>query len=262
MGIGTVTERLAAKRQPLNEVVYRKSRADIRERLRREQSFEDIIDTVDFVKPGYFQYRLYTIQIRDELEKPTRFLNEYGPRGLLEIGFHREGTSYALGRCVDALKTIVGIELPTSDSIDSHRERLLSSVLEDKKTEIVWGNSHRGSTRRAVGEHLDEGVNVLFIDADHTYDGIKQDFELYHDLVRVGGFVVFHDIIPHASSLDEVKQRRGEHPDLENGHVMWDEHHPWCGVDKFWNELRGPFWTKEFVSHPMQIGKDIDILEI
>jgi hypothetical protein len=42
----------------------------------------------------------------------------------------------------------------------------------------------------------DKKVDFLFIDADHSYEGIKKDFEMYSLLVRKGGIIAFHDIVP------------------------------------------------------------------
>lgn len=56
-------------------------------------------------------------------------------------------------------------------------------------------------------------MDFLFIDGDHTYEGVKKDFEMYSSLVRRGGLIAFHDIVPHP---------------LETG----------CEVNKFWNEIK------------------------
>jgi hypothetical protein len=39
----------------------------------------------------------------------------------------------------------------------------------------------------------DRVYDMLLIDADHTYDGVRQDFELYGPLVKRGGYVLFDD---------------------------------------------------------------------
>jgi predicted O-methyltransferase YrrM len=36
-------------------------------------------------------------------------------------------------------------------------------------------------------------IDVLFIDGDHRYDAVKQDFEDWLPLVTPGGFIIFHD---------------------------------------------------------------------
>ena len=36
-------------------------------------------------------------------------------------------------------------------------------------------------------------IDILFIDGDHSYDGIVEDFNNYVDFVNDGGFIVFDD---------------------------------------------------------------------
>jgi hypothetical protein len=47
-------------------------------------------------------------------------------------------------------------------------------------------------------------IDVLFIDGDHSYNGVKNDFNLYSPLVKNGGYIVFDDYNDHVSS-PEVK---------------------------------------------------------
>jgi hypothetical protein len=59
-------------------------------------------------------------------------------------------------------------------------------------------------------------VDMLHIDGDHSYEGVKSDYEKWKHLVKSGGMIVFHDI---KDSKLHVKQN--------------------CGVPKFWKEIRG-----------------------
>lgn len=43
-------------------------------------------------------------------------------------------------------------------------------------------------------ENVRKQIDVLHIDADHMYDSVKQDFELWSPFVRSGGVVLMHDI--------------------------------------------------------------------
>jgi predicted O-methyltransferase YrrM len=36
---------------------------------------------------------------------------------------------------------------------------------------------------------------LLFIDGDHSYEGVRRDWELYSPLVRPGGLIALHDIV-------------------------------------------------------------------
>jgi predicted O-methyltransferase YrrM len=42
----------------------------------------------------------------------------------------------------------------------------------------------------------DRKVDFLFIDGDHTYEGVTRDFEMYSPLVKRGGIIAIHDIVP------------------------------------------------------------------
>jgi predicted O-methyltransferase YrrM len=43
-------------------------------------------------------------------------------------------------------------------------------------------------------------ADAIFIDGDHSYEGVKKDIERYFPLLKVGGVVLFHDYLP---PLDE-----------------------------------------------------------
>jgi hypothetical protein len=42
-------------------------------------------------------------------------------------------------------------------------------------------------------QFVNESVDFLFIDGDHTYDAVRQDYELYFPKIRKGGLIFFHD---------------------------------------------------------------------
>ncbi|MCS7366302.1 MAG: class I SAM-dependent methyltransferase [archaeon YNP-WB-062] len=65
-------------------------------------------------------------------------------------------------------------------------------------------------------------MDFLFIDGDHTYEGVKKDFEMYSPLVRGGGIIAFHDIVQHPP---------------ETG----------CEVSGFWNEIKLRYKYREIV---------------
>jgi predicted O-methyltransferase YrrM len=55
-------------------------------------------------------------------------------------------------------------------------------------------DSQAKETVQIVKEAIDfKSVDFLYIDADHSYEGIKADYENYTPLVKPGGIVGFHD---------------------------------------------------------------------
>jgi predicted O-methyltransferase YrrM len=81
---------------------------------------------------------------------------------------------------VAAREDLVGSEL------DAELEAALRRLGVDDGVELLVGDS------RTV--ELPPGpFDVLFIDGDHSYDGVKADFERWGPHVRDGGHLLFHD---------------------------------------------------------------------
>jgi len=53
---------------------------------------------------------------------------------------------------------------------------------------------HRSFTENACGFFEDESLDFIFIDADHSYEGVKRDITLWSPKVKKGGHIVGHDI--------------------------------------------------------------------
>jgi predicted O-methyltransferase YrrM len=88
-----------------------------------------------------------------------------------------------------------------------------------QKIYLIQGDSHSIETLKKIEELLrDNKVDFLFIDGNHSYEGVKKDFEMYSLLVRKGGIIAFHDIIPDYYAKRGIK--------------------PASGVYKFWNEVK------------------------
>ena len=49
--------------------------------------------------------------------------------------------------------------------------------------------------RKAHDLTKNDPIDALFIDGDHSYEGILADWLLYHPLVKKGGIVGFHDAL-------------------------------------------------------------------
>ena len=54
----------------------------------------------------------------------------------------------------------------------------------------------RGKSKSAVELFDDEFFDFIYIDADHTYDSVCQDIQLYLPKLKKGGFIAGHDYDP------------------------------------------------------------------
>lgn len=52
---------------------------------------------------------------------------------------------------------------------------------------------YRGKTQDLSDKFLNEFFDLLVIDADHSYEGVSRDFDLYHTKIHSNGSIAFHD---------------------------------------------------------------------
>jgi predicted O-methyltransferase YrrM len=126
----------------------------------------------------------------------------------------------------------------------------------------VRKNSHQQETYDEVTAIIDGEVDFLFIDGDHTYEGVKQDFEMYSELVAEDGIIALHDIATHPNDQAVVQRRRQNLKHAEDRHLKWNEIYPDCNVDQLWNELVEEYETEKIMSHPDQSWAGIGVVRL
>jgi predicted O-methyltransferase YrrM len=123
-------------------------------------------------------------------------------RNVMEIGTERGCSFYAW--CKASAPDGVKISLDwgwgasgtgnfrTAEARAERDNRLLGYA---KNVVRIEGDSHFDSSLAVVKQVLNgELLDFLFIDGDHSEDGVRKDWEMYGPLVRPGGIVAFHDI--------------------------------------------------------------------
>jgi hypothetical protein len=76
-----------------------------------------------------------------------------------------------------------------------------------EKTLSLYSNVEiiKGITYEQASLFKDESVDTIFIDGDHSYEGVKADFESWFPKVKRGGYILFHDYSTiHTDILDFV----------------------------------------------------------
>jgi hypothetical protein len=147
---------------------------------------------------------------------------------VLEIGCYDGGTTIFLSNISNNLITI---DQPIEPRFDTFKYNVgdvtnYGSKLLKSKTNFnyIGGNSHSNETFNNVKNLLgDKSLDLLFIDGDHTYEGVKKDFNEYSKLVKKGGLIALHDT--HRSIFHE-----------QHG----------CFVHNFWDEIKVGYEHFEF----------------
>jgi predicted O-methyltransferase YrrM len=145
----------------------------------------------------------------------------------VEIGTARGGTFFVWCRVARPDGVIVSIDLPGGRFGGGYASEDISVFQRygrpTQQLHFIRDDSHAARTRAKLEEILQgEKIDFLMIDGDHTYDGVKRDFEMYAPLVGEGKLIAFHDILPHA-------------------------HEDSCEVDRFWAEIRSRYRHIEFL---------------
>ena len=50
-------------------------------------------------------------------------------------------------------------------------------------------------TSREAAKKINKSISLLFIDGDHSYQAVSQDFKDYYPKLQIGGTIAFHDTI-------------------------------------------------------------------
>lgn len=132
---------------------------------------------------GHTEYKMFLEFIKDKLpQNPT----------VLEIGLRKANQRFFYKGLFNA--DYKGID-----------------IREFKGPDFIYGDSGSPETLAKVKAWLNgRKIDLLFIDGDHTYEGVKKDYALYSALVNI---VVLHDI--NTNNKNNI------------------------GVVKFWNEIKG-----------------------
>ncbi len=162
------------------------------------------------------------LQKAGELSGLVGLVRTLRPASVLEVGSYNGATFWLWALLSTPEATLVSVDVeagyggvPTSslESVGRPGQRVVALRLDSQQEE----------TRAAV-ERILAGtpLDLVMIDADHSYAGVRRDFELYAPLVRPGGLVAFHDVLPCAGI-------------------------PGVEVDRFWAEVRDRYEHWEFL---------------
>lgn len=197
--------------------------------------------------PGLVEFTLGNHFFRARQEAPElialgEILAARRLRCALEIGTFLGGTLLFLTRLASKSATIVTVDLPGGKFGGGYgglRGWLYRRLARrGQRLHVLQGDSHSGEMlERIRGALGGQTLDFLFIDGDHSYEGVKCDFVAYGPFVGRGGLVAFHDIV--------------EGPTEHVG-----------GVPRFWQEIKGQYRHKEIVNNPTQGGAGIGVLYI
>jgi predicted O-methyltransferase YrrM len=186
----------------------------------RELTFGKRPSTLEEVVDYCVDRPILMAQVRSEILELGKIMKEAAPQRILEIGTNYGGTLFLLCTLSTPDAKIISLDLPFAPFGGGYPRRKIPLFRRfsraRQKLHLLRADSHLPETKERVLRILDgDKLDFLFIDADHTYSGVRRDFEMYAPLVRSDGIVAFHDIVAHKRGTlseverfwDEVKQQ-------------------------------------------------------
>jgi len=196
------------------------------------------LDSDDSVFDFAHQY-IRPFQIKSEIIGLIEFFNKHQPGILLEVGTANGGTHFLIRRLCPSIRLSIAVD------IDIRNCSLIDRITDTESSHYIMGKSTSATTLDKVRKILgrQRKLDVLFLDGDHSYEGVKSDFLAYRGFVRPGGLIVFHDIV-----LDHG-QRFGKKTESFTG-----------GVPRFFEDIKHDYQHYEFVENPEQDGYGIGVI--
>jgi len=210
---GLLTRRISKKRLQAFQIIYK----------------NPIEVMNNFTGIGLY-YKIKPVQIESEISELFNIVTNLKPKVICEIGTDRGGTLYLWSKAIQPDGLIISIDLPRTYRKSLNRF-FCSFFSETQRIHFLRENSQSAECQMSVRKILNgKKIDFLFIDADHSYEGVKNDFKFYSEFVRKPGLIAFHDI------LDR------------------------CGVDKFWSEVKPCYKHMEIVENYNQQCTGIGVL--
>ena len=138
-----------------------------------------------------------TAQRAWEFEELIKIYEKLAPSRVLEIGSWYGGTLHEWIRRIQPNGVIVNID-NMLDVPEGVREETLQRWISWTPPSVTYhpliGDSTDSKICQQAHDLLGGKIDFLFIAGDHSYQGVKSDFNMYGPLVRKGGVIALHDI--------------------------------------------------------------------
>jgi len=172
-------------------------------------------------------------QYQEEIQPFIGLLKGHNVKSYLEIGCRHGDTFHAVGLALPKGSLLVAVDLPGArsgkhTSGNRRSERALHRAASDLKRRgqrvmVVIGDSHSAEVIKKVNKYAP--FDAVFIDGDHSPDGVRADWRNYGPMT---GLVAFHDIQTKVSSLYNELKAQYKHMEF----AFYDK----GGIGIIWNQ--------------------------
>ena len=119
---------------------------------------------------------------------------------ILEIGSYLGASAYFLAAACDRVDRdarVICIDTWQNDAMTEGARDTLAQFLANTRAFTHRITPLRGYSHEVVGAAralAPAGLGMLFIDGDHSWEGVRRDWDCYRHLLGPGALVAFHDV--------------------------------------------------------------------
>jgi predicted O-methyltransferase YrrM len=209
--------------------------------LNKEAADRDAFQLVEQIYSDRWEPFFWIKQVKSEITRLCELVAKCKPRVILEIGTANGGSLFLFTKLAAKDAIIISVDLPAGKfggGYPLYRADFYKTFCKPgQQMYLLRGNSHDKNTFERVKEILGgRKIDFLFIDGDHTYEGVKHDFEQYSELVADDAIIALHDVARHTNESE-------------------------CKVDEFWSKISSKYNNPlEFIENQQQQWAGIGVL--
>lgn len=193
--------------------------------LRKVKTIDENVPPEEVVKLAMECPAIRPQQVITEFVELATLVKKQRCKYILEIGTYRGGTLFVFSQLAASDSTLISIDFSMTFLGNFYRlgqKPVFRKLIRKGQSLFMFRkDSHKDKTLEIVRKTLQgHKLDFLFIDGDHSYDGVRMDFEMYSPLLRSGGLIAFHDIV------------KSEGPEE---------------VHRFWNEVKQKYSHQELI---------------
>ena len=174
-----------------------------------------------FKKSGNPEHRDPPAAQKADVDVIVTLTNAFRPKTFLEIGINAGHTARRILQFSPFIQSYVGVDIPfeykeTAGSQDNEVPKVAGSEVNDSRVKII--------TRLFGVKNIDPSelgtFDFIFIDGDHSYEGIKTDTEYCENILNPGGVMIWHDFPQLPYVYDYLMELNSKN---NNERIIWIE---------------------------------------
>jgi predicted O-methyltransferase YrrM len=149
-----------------------------------------------FVHFGLWCFGLANAETQtSEAERDCLARHASGKRRLAEVGVWHGVTTCRLRKVMDPEGTLLAVDPYPLGRLGFSTQRVIAQreVSRIRRGTVHWMRKTGGDAARELAANAGEPLDFVFVDGDHTYEGLKTDWEGWSKLLKPGAVIALHD---------------------------------------------------------------------